>query len=201
MFIDPFGLDTVELQQGNGNLVNHTEAKGDDVFYMVDEDGNRLEDQSITFDEGTLEDVRQPTIKVQTKEGDIKKKRLTLFEMKGDESTTQLFEFLADPANTNVEWTHAKIGTDDSDKNIVGSSHDKSSTPVGHYLRVTNYTLKEVIHNHPSGNGPSPADIKNAILFHNKNPNTKLKVYIHPPKYIPYNKYGLEIEPVIIHPN
>jgi len=121
--------------------------------------------------------------------------------MKGDENATQLFEFFADPANTNVEWTDAKIGTESSERNIVGTSHEKSSTAVGGYLRQTGYTLREVSHNHPSGSArPSPGDLRGAALYHDRNQNTVLKIYTHPGNYIEYNRNGIVLPPVIVTP-
>ena len=121
--------------------------------------------------------------------------------MKGDENATQLFEFFADPANTSVEWTDAKIGTESSGRNIVGTSHDKSSTAVGAYLRHTGYTLREVSHNHPSGIArPSTGDLRGAALYHDRNQNTVLKIYTHPGNYVEYNRYGIVLPTVIVTP-
>ena len=186
-FIDPSGADTVEVFKETGKLNSHIETdKGKDVFFMVDKDGNRLKDQNISFDEGTLTGINQP--KVKTSKGD---KNLTLFNMSGDENAEKLFEFLADPKNTKVEWTHAKIGTEKSGSNIVGSSHDKSSTPVGHYLRLTKYTLREVNHNHPSGNFlPSNADKNGAKLYKATNKDVILNIYTHPNSYSEYDEKG-----------
>ena len=99
--------------------------------------------------------------------------------------------FLANPKNTNVEWTHAAIGTETSDKNVVGTSRKESSTGVGHYLRSTNYTLKEVFHNHPSGiPRPSAGDRNGAALYYKANKNTILGIYTHPDSYMMYNQKG-----------
>jgi len=133
---------------------------------------------------------------------------MTLFEISGDENATQLFEFFADPTNTGVEWTDAKIGYEDSGRNVVGTSHSEEFTAVGGYLRDTNYTLRSVSHNHPGGTGPSgrpgglTGDIPNAALYHQRNPNTVLSVYIHPNNYIYYNQFGVirQLPPVQITP-
>src|SRR5699024_5761645 len=115
-----------------------------------------------------------------------------MFEVKGDENATRLFEFLADPSSTSVEWTHAKIGAENSGRNVVGTSHQKSSTAVGGYLRQTGYTLREINHNHPSGRAnPSPGDKSGAELYHKNNINTRLNIYTHPDIYTPYNEHGV----------
>ena len=86
-----------------------------------------------------------------------------------------------------VEWTHAKIGSEDSEKNIVGTIHQTSKTNIGGYLRETNYTLREVNHNHPLENPPSKTDMKNAKDYIEKFPNIRLNVYTKNDKYIPYD--------------
>lgn len=92
---------------------------------------------------------------------------------------------------TGVEWTHAKIGTVESGRNIVGNSHSNSSTVVGHYLRQAGYTLREVNHNHPDGDGrPSLGDKEGEREYHKKNSDTILNIYIHQGQYIRYNQDG-----------
>lgn len=126
---------------------------------------------------------------------------MTLFEVSGDENATQLFEFFADPTNTGVEWTDAKIGYEDPGRNVVGTSHREEFTAVGGYLRDYNYTLRSVSHNHPSGiAGPSPGDLRGAALYHDRNPNTILKIYTHPGNYVVYNRFGIVLPPVIVTP-
>jgi RHS repeat-associated protein len=179
--------DEYEINK-TGHVVNQIENKTKDSFHVVDEDGERIEGKSITFEYGTLTGQRNPT-NVKVKGEPVK---LTTFEIKGDENATKLFEFMSDTKNTGVEWTHAKIGTSTSDKNIVGSTHNKSSTAVGHYLRATGYNLKEVNHNHPSGNNTaSPGDRNGAKLYHSKNPSTRLKIYSNKTKsYRGYDENG-----------
>lgn len=61
---------------------------------------------------------------------------------------TQLFEFLANPKETtNVEWSHNRIGSVNSRKNIVGTTHQEGKTAQGDYLNTYGYTIKEDIHN------------------------------------------------------
>jgi RHS repeat-associated protein len=201
--IDPDGRDIWEINN-QGEIVNRIEDKNQDKFISVsfDSEGNKVEGQSISFEYGTVTAVRTPTVKVRDSQtGDVVEKKLTTFEMKGDENATQLFEFFADPANTSVEWTDAKIGTESSGRNIVGSSHDESSTAVGAYLRQTGYTLREVSHNHPSGIArPSRGDRAGAQQYHNRNQNTILKIYTHPGNYVEYNQFGIVLPPVIVTP-
>jgi hypothetical protein len=198
-FIDPDGMDTVNIQQGSGQLENHIETdKGNDVFNIVDKDGNQIEGQSLTFDEGTLEAVREPTVNVRQEDGTIKEETLTLFEIKGDENASELFEFIVnapDPDDENIEWNDAKIGTESSGRNIVGTSHQEGSTAAGAYLRETGYTLRTVTHNHPSGVGrPSSGDRASAAAYNTKNKDTKLFIYIQPAIRVPYNQNGVIVK-------
>ena len=201
--VDPTGMDVWELNN-KGEIVRRIKDTTQDAFYMVardengnyertyttDSEGNKTYN-SISFEYGTVTDVRKPTIRALDKNNEEINQNLTIFEIKGDDNATQLFEFMAKPnETTNVEWTHAKIGTKDSGRNVVGTSHSQSSTSVGRYLRDKNYALKEVIHNHPSGVGsPSLDDRLGAILYHTKNPNTLLMIYTHPKKYTKYDRF------------
>jgi hypothetical protein len=203
IFIDPDGRDIWEINQ-SGKIVNRIEDKNQDKFVSVsfNSDGKKVEGESISFEYGTVTAVRNPTAKVRDSEtGDVVEKTFTTFEITGDENANQLFEFFADPANTNVEWTDAKVGKESSGRNIVGTSHDESSTAVGAYLNLTGYTLREISHNHPSGvASPSRGDRAGAQQYHNRNQNTVLKIYTHPGNYVEYNQYGIVLPSVIVTP-
>jgi RHS repeat-associated protein len=185
--VDPDGaLDDEWEINTKGEVVNRIENKNEDSFHVVDDKGERIEGKSIKFEYGTITDVNNPQVSVKGNPT-----TLTLFNVKGDENAKNLFEFFADPGNTKVEWSHAKIGTKESGKNIVGSSHEKSSTAVGAYLRQTGYTLKEVNHNHPSGSYfPSKGDKNGAVLYKKGNSNIKLHIYTHPNRYSEYDEKG-----------
>jgi RHS repeat-associated protein len=187
VLVDPNGMDIWEIND-QGEIVSRTEDKSQDKFIIVsfDSEGNKVEGPSKSFEYGTVTDVRTPTVNVEGTDT-----KLTMFEIKGDKNATELFEFFADPDKTSVEWTHAKIGTESSEKNIVGTSHDESSTAVGHYLRKTGYTLREVNHNHPGGDYlPSKRDKQGAEEYKAANPNVKLQIYTHPNRYSEYDEKG-----------
>ena len=188
--LDPDGRDDFELNN-KGQIVNRIENKKANNIYILNNDGKRIDGQTINFEYGTITPVRNPTVKVKGIDGNVTDKPLTLFEVKGNDNATKMFEFLANPSSTGVEWTHAKIGAEKSEQNVIGSSHDKSSTPVGHYLRATKYTLKEVTHNHPSGNYlPSDGDKSGAKLYKQQNSNTLLNIYTYPNRYSGYDDKG-----------
>ena len=204
-YVDPNGRDVWEIDY-EGNIIKRIEDKSQDAFFMVekgadgnyqrtyttDEDGNKIYN-NISFEYGTVTAVRTPVVNIRNKDGNITTTKLTVFEMKGDDNATRLFEFITNPeVTTNVEWSHAKVGTESSERNIVGTSHQRSSTAVGAYIRETGYTLREVNHNHPSGIGrPSSGDIRGAKLYNERNKNVILNIYTHPQKYFRYNQNGL----------
>ncbi len=152
---------------------------------MVDDDGNRYMDDNgegydlkkmRTFAEGTLENViENPS---------ASSNKMTLYRLKGDDNSKDLFEFLA--TNTYIEWSLARIGTDESESNMLGTNNEEKWTSVGHFLNNTGYTLREHIHNHPSGSEPSrnpdgkggyTGDIPNVKLYKVNYKDIVLKVF------------------------
>ena len=174
--VDPDGEDIWELDV-YGHITKYERTTEFDKFVILNENGNTVEK---IFDYGTITDWRKPSIR--SKGIDYNS---DIFRVNGDNKAQELFEFFAN--NTLVEWTHAKIGSEDSEKNIVGTIHQTSKTNIGGYLRETNYTLREVNHNHPLENPPSKTDMKNAKDYIEKFPNIRLNVYTRKDKYIPYD--------------
>lgn len=116
---------------------------------------------------------------------------LSLFNVKGDDNATELFEFLSlnftEKNGSPLEWSRVIIGTSTSGRNIIGTSMKENATGVGHYIMYYGYTLRGVDHNHPHGTGPSHADIDNALIYHLKFPQAILRVFANG-KYIPYDE-------------
>lgn len=80
--------------------------------------------------------------------------------MKGDNHSTQLFEFLA--KNTTVEWSQAKTGIENSGTNFITSSHE-SDVDNGIMYLINNqlkngYTIRSINHSHPN-NSPYPSGL------------------------------------------
>jgi RHS repeat-associated protein len=190
IFIDPNGEDEYEFDQ-QGNHVKTIPNDKIASFHIVDKDGNRIANTG-EFD---AKSVTHHTPTINGTKTDI-------FDIKGDRNATEVFEMFAD--NTSVEWTHAKTGekVGQNGSNIVGTSHSTNSTSIGHYLRITGYTLREVNHNHPRGNmlpsgareyirtGNKTDDLKGAELYMQKNPNIRLNIYTTKSGYSPYNDKG-----------
>ncbi len=187
-YFDPDGMDIWEVDS-EGNIVNRITDETQDMVKVVekmDDKWTAVEGQSISFEYGTITAVREPTWELSSGENI----ELTMFEVNGDLNASHLFEVLANPSvSTNVEWTHAKIGFPNSERNVVGTSHSRKSTAVGGYLLAYEYTLREVNHNHPSLiSTPSKGDIKNAKYYIKAHPNVKLQIYTD--WYYPYNATG-----------
>jgi len=66
--VDPDGRDIWEID-GKGNIVSHTVDKTQDAFYRVDNDGNRIEGESISFEYGTITAQRNPMVNIEQKDG------------------------------------------------------------------------------------------------------------------------------------
>ena len=100
-----------------------------------------------------------------------------------------LFEFMANPEISSVEWEHIKIGTEDSRRNIVGNSHNSRSSALVGYHFNTGYTIRESNHNHPSGNmKPSDKDIYLRNMIQLLQPNAKFYVYVHLGTYVNFSE-------------
>jgi len=192
--IDPDGRDEWEIN-GKGETTKHIKTTAHDAFYMVDKDGKRIEGKSKEFAYGTVKANNTPTVNVR---GNPTK--LNIFDIKGDDNAKATFEFFSE--NTTVEWTHAKTGNIEGENgsNMVGTSHEETSTAVGSYLRSKKYTLREVNHNHNNGNlSPSAlfdknneligGDLYNRELYLKENPNVKLNIYSKGKGYRSYTTF------------
>lgn len=195
-FVDPDGRDVWEINE-DGSIAKRTEDKTQDAFHMVNADGQRIDGQSIVFKYGTITGVTNPV--------NSKGESSTIFSVQGDDNATQLFEFMANPGETtNVEWSHVKIGTEESQRNWVGTSHSDEKTSVGGYAFEQREIIRENNHSHPGGTkGASDADIKVAKSITNRYPDAKTNIYTtNPSTYTPFDRnstpVAYEIPPVYI---
>jgi RHS repeat-associated protein len=157
-FIDPNGADTVEIFADGGRLSNHIEAKGDDVFFLLDKDGNRGE--SISFGEGTLESIRTQSTSYK-EDGKEKVGSIDIYKLRGDENSTKLFEFMAN--NTGVEWSQFMTGkAGDNGLNFLTTTglKAKEAGAVDLYAGqlYAGYSVRAHIHSHPYNPFPSGLD-------------------------------------------
>ena len=189
-FVDPEGMDIWEINS-TGYVVNRIEDKEQDSFYIVDKNSDgewERTGESISFDEIIIEDVHE--VSVETSESTMD---LTIFEVRGDDNAQILFEFMANPEISSVEWEHIKIGTEDSQRNIVGNSHDYSSSALVGYHFNTGYTIRESNHNHPSKSmEPSDKDIYLRDMIQLRQPNSRFYVYVHLGIYVNFSENETE---------
>ena len=209
--IDPNGLTDYEINS-KGEVVKTIENKKADNFYMLDNDGNRLEDKSITFDYGTIESHRSQSGTYQKRNDDGTTSEevtmIDIFKVRGDENGTKLFEFFAD--NTNAEWSQAKTGIEgDKGLNFLTTGHIEYTEPGMSALingqLAGGYTLREFNHNHPGGTAvPSgipgltgkTGDVSFAKsvtewygkAYPNRSGSPTYNIYITGKPYIPYSK-------------
>ncbi|MFN3801746.1 JAB-like toxin 1 domain-containing protein [Belliella pelovolcani] len=209
--IDPDGLTDYEINS-KGEVVKTIENKKADNFYMVDNDGNRIEGQSITFDYGTVESHRSQSGTYQKRNADgTRSKEVTtidIFKVRGDDNGTQLFEFFAD--NTSVEWSQAKTGIEgDKGLNFLTIGHIEYTEP-GIAALINGqlsggYTIRELNHNHPGGTAVpsgipgltgSSGDVSFAKTvtewykkaYPNRSNSPTYNIYVTGKGYIPYSK-------------
>ena len=177
-FVDPNGMDIWEINQ-QGEVVNWIVDRTQDAFHIV-------QNVEIMADYGN---------------GNVKSQILTLFEVKGDDNATKLFEFMANPeATTNVEWGHVKVGTDNSGRNLVGTLNEPDGSGVNEYALQTGYTIRESNHNHPSRfKDASQSDVEHAKRVQNRFPDATLNIYTtNPSYYSPYNKNTIGIPRITV---
>ncbi|MDR2409741.1 MAG: hypothetical protein LBE13_16745 [Bacteroidales bacterium] len=208
--VDPDGMDVLEINS-QGKIVNRIKDETQDDFYIVDKDadgnyrriyktdnnGNTILDEngnpvfnSISFDYGTVSDVRMQTVNM-NEHSNVTQAKLTIFEVKGDNNATQLFEFLGNTGvTTNVEWSHIQIGYENSGRNIVGSTENGYNfSAINDYVLQTGYTIRQDNHSHVYSSHVSDADKNHAGRVHRKFPNVKLNNY-YKGIYTPYNSKG-----------
>ena len=151
--IDPNGTDIWEVDD-LGNILSHIVDKTPDTFYKMSKDdkGNYYRSGCISFAYRTIE--KQKTIKTAKGSYDI-------YQIRGDEQATELFEFMAQ--NTGVEWMLSSTGIEGSKGlNFLTTSHNEETELGNSHLfsnRLYNgYTIRSFIHSHPK-NSASPSGI------------------------------------------
>jgi len=166
------------------------EEKTDDDFdmlYTKESWDNGTKDKSIKVDKGVLNSKKTFAI---TDEKNGEKFSLDMYQVKGDDKSKSLFEFLV--KNTDVEWGLTGIGNEET--NMLTTIHDKDSEAGGLFLFKTNYTIRYRIHSHPYNPKPSDNDIEIAKSLNSKFPNAPSYLY-HKEFYIQYNEKGIVSKP------
>ena len=151
-FVDKDGRDIWEIDE-RGEIKCHITTKDNDQFYMVDNNGNRIKNKFIIFENIVIE--RSSTQKTNTS------KLYDVYRIRGDKNATKLFEFFSQ--NTEVEWSKFALGVSGKyGLNYITTGHSTNSEPAGadlFYKQLRyNYTLRSHIHNHPN-NTPYPSGL------------------------------------------
>ena len=182
--IDPDGMDEWEINR-QGYIVSHKKTKEHDAFYIVNNKGKRLNNKSVSFKYGTIEKS--------TGHKDFNNHPYHLYQLRGDDNGTALFEFFA--KNTDVEWSQIKTGIKgDKGLNFLTTSHEHSKERGSNDLYSKQlqygYTVREDIHSHPentaiASEGDNIAAQRNTQLTNN--PYIVFRIFLpQQNKYIEY---------------
>ncbi len=198
MWVDGYTVD----KEGNisDKPINNEGGNDYDVLYVKDkysEEKRKDYDETgkktgIKVDKGVLNSKKTFAI---TDEKNGEKFSLDMYQVKGDDKSRSLFEFLV--KNTDVEWSITGIGNEET--NMLTTIHDKDSEGGGAFLFNYNYTIRYNTHSHPYNPKPSDRDIKFAKSLNSKFPNAELYLY-HKDFYIQYNENGIISNPSILLP-
>ncbi|MCM1450953.1 MAG: hypothetical protein NC102_01675, partial [Clostridium sp.] len=177
-----------------GNPVRHVDPTGEDIWtfdrkgYLVDKivdertifqiqnNDDNSNHQSIELSSNAVEDY----FKSKTKDDHGVSLDYECLKIRGDKESTALFEFFA--KNTDVEWSQAKTGFEETGPSYISTSHmhDKEAgmTHMINHMLIYGYTVREINHSHPENSAPSKSDhnfaSKYGFLFE---PNPVFKVY------------------------
>jgi RHS repeat-associated protein len=170
-FVDKDGRDEWNVND-KGKIVKHIVTKKYDAFYRVNDKGERLKGQSLTFKYGT---VKYSAYSIIVKEnGGEKPVNLNIFEVKGDKNASSIYKFVAGSKQADnstaktVEWGKFQITSKRSSyNNMLGTGNDPGSeysTPeMLQNIKASGDKIRDYTHSHPDTNGsaspyPSYAD-------------------------------------------
>ncbi len=186
-YVDPTGMDTY-VMTSYGKVIERIKVDEYDSILLKLNDGT--EPESSRLPKGTIQEQWKDET---TTENDY-------FQIKGDDNSTYIFEFLA--KNTDVEYSHVQTGEEgDNAVNYISTSHlalkDYSGGNImeatlkkdidfgnGIVIKKTG-NVRSHIHNHPTIPYPSPADHKMTKRYQ-EYPNIKYSVFT---KNVGYRTY------------
>ena len=148
-YVDPTGKDIWILNR-NGHVIEKISDK--ETVFKVKTGDKPDEYPSIKLSDSAVEDYFKNTASGGTP--------YDCFKIRGDEDSTQLFEFLA--ANTDVEWSQAATGNEGIGASFITTSHQHSReegmTHVIDNMLSYGYSVREFKHSHPENGMPSGSD-------------------------------------------
>ena len=200
--VDPNGLDEWEINS-QGQIKKRITTKEHDAFFIVNDNGERVEGKGIFFNYGFI----SKSFKSHTKEKVIEngktkeiKRNFDVYVLRGDANSKKLYEFLTE--NTSVEWSKMSFGVEGNrGLNVLTTSHKEDIeygvTSMLSKQYLFDYTIREQIHNHPY-NIPFPSgfgeyygtgDMEFARQLQGIRPSVRLFIYLPgTKKYVGYNK-------------
>jgi RHS repeat-associated protein len=186
--IDPDGKDEYEFTAAG--YIKNVKETDFDSFHKVtlDENGKstRVEGGSLTLDKKVV--TGQTVLKGRDS------KEVNYLKIKGDNEAKQIFEHLANNSvEYRTEYGLTRIGetSGDTGLNLIGvnSIHTEGSTAANSVVFNNGYTIREAIHNHPSGNKKSSdGDIDVAKMIQRKFPIATFFNYTQKHGYTAYDK-------------
>ena len=191
-YVDPTGMDTY-VMTSYGKVIERIKVDEYDSILLKLNDGT--EPESSRLPKGTIQEQWKDET---TTENDY-------FQIKGDDNSTYIFEFLA--KNTDVEYSHVQTGEEgDNAVNYISTSHLAHKDYSGG--NIMEATLKKDIdfgngivikktgdvrshtHNHPISPNPSTADYEMTRRYQ-EYPHIKYSIFT---KSDGYRAYGSQAE-------
>lgn len=185
-FIDPDGMAMDEYEFNNKGKIKNVKRSDTDSFHKIDSKGNRIESISKIFNSKVVEGQ----VTLSTEKGN----KVDFLKIKGDETATIIFEFLAkNTEEAKTEFGLARVGDNSGDKgkNMLGANkeHTEGSTYANVAILDNGYTIREAIHNHSSNdNSVSEGDVEVAKKIQGKFANAELFNYTRKFGYTQYDK-------------
>ncbi len=177
-FVDQNGKDFFLFDQ-DGTLLDRTEiAEYDIVAMKIGDDG---------FEFGPMMEPNTISIRETISTTDVytnENIKVDILDIKGDANVKAVHEFLSDKGN--VEFTRFDTGNIGGDmaSNIISTSHqvdtENGSWHAANKLNHAHVNVRNMVHNHLSGSGPSGRDIENKIDWSSKSKsfsNTNFLIY------------------------
>jgi RHS repeat-associated protein len=136
--VDPNGEDEYEFD--DFGYIRKVAESDYDSFHKIDENGNRIEGSSLTFDKKIIEgDITEHPSSVLPD--------AQMFSVNDADAAGTLFEHLA--SNTSVEWGMANTESEDC-TTFIGTNHDKTMNSIRSIVKNLGYDIERMVHNHPN---------------------------------------------------
>ena len=187
-YIDPDGKDEYEFTAAG--FIRNVKSTEYDSFHKVtiNKDGSstRIAGGELILDKKV---VTGRTV-LNTDTG----KAVNFLEITGDGEAKQIFEHFANNSTEyRTEYGLTRVGEKNGEQGLnmlgVNAVHEPSNTAANVAVLDNGYTIREAMHNHPSGNsGSSLGDVQVAGRIQDKFPNAQLFNYTKTQSYTQYDR-------------